>query len=112
MTTSVDDDKTVTVELDEYGELLYRYEQAKERAQQAKAEAEDLRQMVMKLLPGEDEAPDGVVVTVAGVPRLSYKPYGTRQLAVAKLRDLYPTIAAECTDWVVRWRLTTPTQQP
>lgn len=110
MTTSTDSDNAVTVELDDYAELLGRYEQAKRTAAEAKALAEELRQMLMKLLPGEDEAPDGMVVTVAGVPRLSYKPYGTRQFSVAQLRNLYPTIAAECTEWVVRWRLTVPTQ--
>jgi hypothetical protein len=107
MTTSAEaqEDSAVYVALDEYEELIDRYEQAKQHVQEAVEAADEVRSMLLKLLPAEEEAPDGVIATVGGVERLSYKPYGARQLNVRRLRDLYPAIAHECTDWVVRRRL-------
>jgi hypothetical protein len=109
VTTPVENDAdtaVIHVSLDEYEILIHEYERAKQRAAEAEAEAEEVRTMLLKLLPGEDEAPNGVVATVRGVERLSYKPYGARHLSLSRLRSQYPSIAAECTEWVTRWRLT------
>lgn len=92
-------------DLDDYADLVAQYEQAKSEHDEATAEVARLREMLVKLFPDEARAPDGVIVTIGGKARLSYRPQVRRQLDHHKLRDLYPSVAVTCTGYSTSWQL-------
>lgn len=106
---TLDDLDPYFVALDDYTELIAEYVAAKAAREQADAEVTRVREMLLKLLPETAEAPDGVIGTVAGVARLSYRPYARRQLDQRKLREHYPSVSAECSAYVPQWTLRTIT---
>ncbi len=104
---STDTGDTVAVPLDPYEDLLVQFDIAKARVEQAERECQILREQILKLLPTQDEAPDGIVGLVNGRKRVSFMPSGRRRVNIGILRDKYPGIASECTDHVVVWALRT-----
>lgn len=88
------------IALDDHAALLDDYAAAIAARDAADREARQLRELIEKLLP--DAAPDGVVGTVGGRVRLTYRPHAARLLDVISLRSRYPGIAEECTKWVTR----------
>lgn len=95
------------VTLDDYADLVDEYEQAKQAQDAAEAEVARLREMLVKVLPVESEAPDGSIGTVGGNARVSYRPHVRRNLDHHKLRDLYPSVVSVCTDYATQWTLRT-----
>lgn len=99
------DDQPMFLDLDEHVSLLDEYEQARRQESQANEEVKRLREMILKLLPDGAEAPDGVIVTVDGKGRLSYRPQVRKHVDLAKLRDVYPSVATSCTGYLTTWTL-------
>lgn len=95
------------VALDDNADLISDYEAAKVTRDLADAEVTRLREMLVKLLPGAVEAPDGAIGTVGGVARISYRPQVRRQLNHQKLRRDYPSVCDACTGYATTWMLRT-----
>lgn len=92
----------VRIALDEHSELVDAYRVARRNRDRAVADMEEIRALLEKVLPDEDEAPDGVIGTVAGEPAVTYAPHARRDVDRDLLRRRYPHIAEECTTWQVR----------
>lgn len=95
----------IPVPLDDYAELVQELAVVKRERERAEVRAGELKDMVLKLLPPLDDAPDGMVLTVGGQPVLTFSPYSARQLNQKRLRELYPAAVADCTTWATRWTL-------
>jgi hypothetical protein len=95
------------VVLDDYASLIEEYEAAKVVASNADEEVRRLRDMLVKLLPAKEEAPDGCIGTHTGKARLSYRPQARRQLDHYKLRTVYPSVYESCSAYAVSWILRT-----
>jgi hypothetical protein len=104
---TIDTGDAVAVPLDQYEDLLVQFDIAKARVDQAEQECQILREQILKLLPTQEEAPDGIVGLINGRKRVSFTPSGRRRVNIGTLRDKYPSIATECTDHVVVWALRT-----
>lgn len=94
-----------TVDLSSYVDLIEEYERAKRIHAACTLEVHRLRDMLIKLLPNEQEAPDGVLAVTGSVPRLSYRPAVSRTLDQRKLALHYPAVRDACTEHLTRWSL-------
>jgi hypothetical protein len=103
---SVDDAclNPVQVELDEHASLIEDYLHHRRARDRAIAEMAAVRELIEKVLPTEQECPDGVVGTIGGRQALSYLPHARSNVDRQTLTRRYPQIAAEVTKWAVARR--------